>query len=138
MSPIDSQASPKPKRTVKALVFPGVLGAIVLAVGASQHGIVRGLIGAAIIWAVVGLMFLFKGRGETISIMRGDNVDERGTHIRTRAAAQSFLAVYFALIAVFLVELGRGAHDARLWMFILIAYWLIWLGSLTVTKKRSS
>jgi hypothetical protein len=93
MSTIDSQASPKPKRTVKALVFPGVLGAMVLAVVASQHGILRGLIGAAIIWAVVGLTFLSKGRSETLSIMRGDNVDERGTHIRTRAAAQSFLAV---------------------------------------------
>jgi hypothetical protein len=92
-------------------LFAFALGAITLAaewIGGDPRG---GLISFAIL-AGAGALFLFGGRSETIRGLRGDGRDERFRQIDIHATALAGVAVIFAVIIGFLVEIARG-HDGN-------------------------
>ena len=70
-----------------------------------------GLVSFAIL-AVFGVLILLGGRSETVRGLRGDGRDERFRQIDIHATALAGLAVIFAVIVAFIVELARG-HDGN-------------------------
>src|SRR5215831_2062709 len=66
-----------------------------------------GLVSFAIL-AGAGLVLLLGGRSETIRGLRGDGRDERFRQMDIHATALAGLAVIYAVIVAFLVELARG------------------------------
>jgi hypothetical protein len=75
-----------------------------------------GLISFAIL-AGFGALFLFGGRSETIRGLRGDGSDERFRQIDLHATALAGVAVIFAVIVGFVVELARGHNgDPYTWL----------------------
>jgi hypothetical protein len=66
-----------------------------------------GLVSFAIL-AGAGAILLLGGRSETIRGLRGDGGDERFRKMDIHATALAGLAVIFAIIIAFLVELARG------------------------------
>jgi hypothetical protein len=88
-------------------LFAVVLGVIVFVaqwIGGDPHG---GLVSFAIL-AGVGLLVLLGGRSETIRGLRGDGRDERFRRIDIHATALAGMAVIYAVIVAFLVEVARG------------------------------
>ena len=66
-----------------------------------------GLVSFAIL-AGAGLVLLLGGRSETIRGLRGDGRDERFRMIDIHATALAGVAVIYAVIVAFIVELARG------------------------------
>ena len=88
-------------------LFAVVLGAIVFVaqwIGGDPHS---GLVSFAIL-AGVGLLVFLGGRSETIRGLRGDGRDERFRRIDIHATALAGMAVIYAVIVAFLVEVARG------------------------------
>ena len=88
-------------------LFAVVLGAIVFVaqwIGGDPHS---GLVSFAIL-AGAGFLVLLGGRSETIRGLRGDGRDERFRRIDIHASALAGLAVIYAVIVAFLVEVARG------------------------------
>ena len=88
-------------------LFAVALGAIVFVaqwIGGDPHS---GLVSFAIL-AGAGLLLLFGGRSETIRGLRGDGRDERFRMIDIHATALAGVAVIYAVIVMFVIELARG------------------------------
>jgi hypothetical protein len=88
-------------------LFAVALGAIVFLaqwIGGDPRS---GLVSFAIL-AGAGVLFLLGGRSETIRGLRGDGRDERFRMIDIHATALAGLAVIYAVIVMFVVELARG------------------------------
>ena len=66
-----------------------------------------GLVSFAIL-AGAGLVLLLGGRSETIRGLRGDGRDERFRMIDIHATALAGVAVIYAVIVMFVIELARG------------------------------
>jgi len=73
-------------------------------IGGDPHS---GLVSFAIL-AGAGLLLLLGGRSETIRGLRGDGRDERFRRIDIHATALAGLALIYAVIVAFLVEVARG------------------------------
>jgi len=88
-------------------LFAVALGAIVFVaqwIGGDPHS---GLVSFAIL-AGAGLLLLLGGRSETIRGLRGDGRDERFRMIDIHATALAGVAVIYAVIVMFVIELARG------------------------------
>ena len=88
-------------------LFAVLLGAIVFVaqwIGGDPHS---GLVSFAIL-AGAGLLLLLGGRSETIRGLRGDGRDERFRMIDIHATALAGVAVIYAVIVMFVIELARG------------------------------
>ena len=88
-------------------LFAVALGAIVFIaqwIGGDPHS---GLVSFAIL-AGAGLLLLLGGRSETIRGLRGDGRDERFRMIDIHATALAGVAVIYAVIVMFVIELARG------------------------------
>ena len=88
-------------------LFAVALGLIVFIaqwIGGNPRG---GLVSFAIL-AGAGLVLLLGGRSETIRGLRGDGRDERFRMIDIHATALAGVAVIYAVIVAFIVELARG------------------------------
>jgi hypothetical protein len=88
-------------------LFAVALGVIVFVaqwIGGDPHS---GLVSFAIL-AGAGLILLVGGRSETIRGLRGDGRDERFRMIDLHATALAGIAVIYAVIVAFLVEVARG------------------------------
>ena len=88
-------------------LFAVALGAIVFVaqwIGGDPHS---GLVSFAIL-AGAGLLLLLGGRSETIRGLRGDGHDERFRMIDIHATALAGVAVIYAVIVMFVIELARG------------------------------
>ena len=88
-------------------LFAVALGVIVFVaqwIGGDPHS---GLVSFAIL-AGAGLLLLFGGRSETIRGLRGDGRDERFRMIDIHATALAGVAVIYAVIVMFVIELARG------------------------------
>ena len=60
------------------------------------------------IMAAFGVLILLGGRSETIRGLRGDERDERFRMIDIHATALAGVAVIYAVIVMFVIELARG------------------------------
>ena len=88
-------------------LFAVALGGIVFVaqwIGGDPHS---GLVSFAIL-AGAGLLLLLGGRSETIRGLRGDGRDERFRMIDIHATALAGVAVIYAVIVMFVIELARG------------------------------
>jgi hypothetical protein len=88
-------------------LFAIALGAIVFVaqwIGGDPHS---GLVSFAIL-AGAGMLLLLGGRSETIRGLRGDGRDERFRMIDIHATALAGVAVIYAVIVMFVIELARG------------------------------
>jgi hypothetical protein len=88
-------------------LFAVVLGAVVFVAQWIGGDPQSGLVSFAIL-AGVGLLVLLGGRSETIRGLRGDGRDERFRRIDIHATALAGMAVIYAVIVAFLVEVARG------------------------------
>jgi len=89
-------------------LFAVALGVIVFVaqwIGGDPHS---GLISFAILAGAGLLLLLIGGRSETIRGLRGDGRDERFRMIDIHATALAGVAVIYAVIVAFIVELARG------------------------------
>ncbi len=73
-------------------------------IGGDRSG---GFVSLAIL-AAVGVLILVGGRSETIRGLRGDGSDERFRQLDTRATAIAGIAVSWAILVAFIVEMARG------------------------------
>jgi hypothetical protein len=88
-------------------LFAVALGVVVFVAQWIGGDPVSGLESLAILTAF-GAVFLFGGRSETIRGLRGDGRDERFRQMDIHATALAGLAVIFAVIIAFIVELAQG------------------------------
>jgi len=89
-------------------LFAVALGVIVFVaqwIGGDPHS---GLISFAILAGAGLLLLLIGGRSDTIRGLRGDGRDERFRMIDIHATALAGVAVIYAVIVAFIVELARG------------------------------
>jgi hypothetical protein len=85
--------------------------------------------------AALGAVLLFGGRSETIRGLRGDGRDERFRQIDIHATALAGLAVIFAVIAAFIVELARG-HNGNPYGWLGAIGGLTYLAAIIVFRIR--
>jgi hypothetical protein len=64
------------------------------------------------VMVVIGAIFFFGGRSETIRGMRGDGRDERWAMIDLRATAFAGLVLITVLIGAFIVKVAQGEDPA--------------------------
>ena len=89
-------------------LFAVALGVIVFVaqwIGGDPHS---GLVSFAILAGAGLLLLLIGGRSETIRGLRGDGRDERFRMIDIHATALAGVAVIYAVIVMFVIELARG------------------------------
>ena len=93
-----------------------------------------GLVSFAIL-AGFGVLLLLGGRSETIRGLRGDGRDERFRMIDIHATALAGLAVIFAVIVGFLVELARG-HNGDPYGWLGAIGGLTYIGAIIIFRIR--
>jgi drug/metabolite transporter (DMT)-like permease len=115
-------------------LFALVLGGVVFVaqwIGGNPRS---GLVSFAIL-AGFGALVLFGGRSETIRGLRGDGRDERFRQIDIHATAVAGLAVIFAIIVAFLVELARG-HNGNPYGWLGAIGGLAYLAAVIIFRAR--
>ena len=83
-----------------------------------------------------GALVLFGGRSETIRGLRGDGRDERIAMIDTRATAFAGTVLVIAVIAAWLVEVGRG-HDGSPFTWLGVISGLAYIAAIVFQRVRS-
>lgn len=110
-------------------VVLGVAFLIASAIGGDPGG---GLISLAVMLAV-GALFAFGGRFETVRLMR--DPDERWSRVDMNATALAGVAIMFALIAAFVVQLAQG-EDTTPYSELLALGGVTYIGALAWFRWR--
>ena len=98
------------------LAFCIFLGVLMFGASAIGGHVVSGLGGFGVM-AILGCVFFFGSRSETIRGLRGDGRDERFAEMDLRATALSGGVLMMLTIGGFLVEIARGHSGAPFtWM----------------------
>jgi hypothetical protein len=113
------------------------LGLVAFAVEAAR-GDVGGGVGFLVIMTVyAGVLLLFGGRSEVVSLLRGDTGDERASQLQLKALAATGGVLVPVLVAGFLIELARGAADLGVWTWLCSLAGVTFALSLAILSRRS-
>lgn len=121
-------------------VVPGVavaLGLVLCAAQAVRGEIRDGLTSLAILTGYAAVLALLAGRSETVSLLRGDSVDERAALIQQRALAFTGNVLVTVLVGGFLVQVARGSGDIGTWAALCAVGGVSFAGALAVLRRRS-
>jgi hypothetical protein len=118
-------------------VFAVLLGLVALAIQSARDDVRGGVASLVIMTIFAVVLLLFAGRSETVSLIRGDAVDERRGLIQQKALAATGSVLTTVLVAGFFVELARGADDVMVWSSLCSVAGVTFAASLLVLSRRS-
>jgi hypothetical protein len=142
MSTTSTPRPSTPDRRVRRTrwLVPGVavaLGLVLFAAQAARGATADGLGSLAILTGYGVVLAVFAGRSETVSLLRGDTVDERAGLIQLRATAFTGTVLVTVLVGGFLVQVARGAADTGTWAALCAVGGVSFMGSLAVLSRRN-
>jgi hypothetical protein len=95
---------------------------------------------AGLIWGALSVAFalvlVLGGRSDTIRLLRGEDDDERGVELETRASMLTAAVLSIALAGLFLVTAARGDNPLVYGLLLLLAE-TTHLVALAVLNRRS-
>lgn len=121
-------------------LVPGVavaLGLVLFVAQAANGDTGGGLASLAIMTGYAAVLAVLGGRSETVSLLRGDTVDERAGLIQLRATAFTGNVLVTVLVGGFLVQVARGSSDTGTWAALCAVAGVSFAGALAVLRRRS-
>ena len=88
------------------------------------------------VMAVVGTLFLFGGRSETLRGLGGPGRDERWAMIDVHATAMAGMVTTLVIIGAWLVEVAKG-HDGNPFGLLGAVGGLAYIASVAILRRRS-